>query len=142
MKYLTLLIILIAFSCGGKKQTEKVVNGVISLDSLKAEVIAIHDEVMPKMGELRRTRKDLMLKADSLSKTDSVRASVLSDLANDIADASEGMMVWMRAYEPEFEGTEAEIRAYFEAEKKAIQKVNKDMKDALNQGLEALGSDQ
>ena len=131
MKNLTLLtaIILLA-ACGPSKKEE--------LQTLKSEVMAIHDEVMPKMGELRRTRKDLLLQADSLMETNPERAAMLTTVADEIGNANEGMMQWMRAYEPEFEGTDEEIKQYLEDQKVAIQKVKDDMNGSLQKGKEVL----
>ena len=96
---------------------------------------------MPKMGALRRVRKDLMLQADSIVELDSAKAQMLNGLANDIGNASEGMMQWMRAYEPDFEGTEEELRAYFEEQKQAIQEVKNQMESTLAMGEKALGGE-
>ena len=132
MKYLNLLFVVLLFSCGPSQQEE--------LQTLKDEVIAIHDEVMPKMGELRKTRMALEALADSVIVSDSVRAQSLSAFASDIAAANEGMMQWMRNFEPEFEGTNEEIKAYLEEQKIAVTKVKDDMNASLASGKEALGN--
>ena len=131
MKYLTLLFIALVVACSPSKENE--------LKTLKDEVMAIHDEVMPKIGDLRKVRMELESLSDSLMATDSTRAMELSSLAADISDASEGMMVWMRNYEPEFEGTEEEIKAYLEGQKVSIQKVKEDMLESMESGALALG---
>ena len=131
MKYLTLLFIALVVACSPSKENE--------LKTLKDEVMAIHDEVMPKIGDLRKMRMELESLSDSLMATDSTRAMELSSLAADISDASEGMMVWMRNYEPEFEGTEEEIKAYLEGQKVSIQKVKEDMLESMESGAQALG---
>ncbi len=131
MKYLTLLFIALVVACSPSKENE--------LKTLKDEVMAIHDEVMPKIGDLRKVRMELESLSDSLMATDSTRAMELSSLAADISDASEGMMVWMRNYEPEFEGTEEEIKAYLEGQKVSIQKVKEDMLESMESGAKALG---
>ena len=141
MKKTTILItiLFLTFSCSsGNQAGNESASGVISIDSLKSEVLFVHDEVMPKMGELRKASKDLRLWADSLMELDSARANMLNSLAEDIAEANESMMAWMRAYEPDFDGTEEEIRAYFEAQKVSIQKVRDDMEGSLARGLEAV----
>ncbi len=46
-----ILGIFITASCSNKKKD--------SVASLKEEVMALHDEVMPKMGELHKTQKRL-----------------------------------------------------------------------------------
>ena len=131
MKKLLILFLAISAACQPAEQKDD--------DSLKDEVMAIHDEVMPKMGDLRRTRKDLVKLADSIIVTDSTKAAALMALADQIGEASEGMMQWMRAYEPAFEGTDEEIQAYLEEQKKSIQQVKEDMEGALANGEEALG---
>ncbi|WP_436517606.1 hypothetical protein [Ekhidna sp. To15] len=132
MKNFILLTGLIAtlMACGPSKKEE--------LQTLKDEVLAIHDEVMPKMGELRKTRKGLEALADSLMATDSTQAIKISSLAADISAANEGMMQWMRAFEPEFEGTDEEIQKYLEEQKVAVQKVKDDMNESLESGKKAL----
>ena len=130
MKNLTLILLTFLLACGSAKQEEQ--------QALKDEVMAIHDEVMPKMGELRRARKDLMLQADSLAETNPERAALLDAAAEEIAAASEGMMQWMREYEPEFEGTDEEIVQYLQDQKVAVQKVKDDMMGSLEKGLGAL----
>ncbi len=103
--------------------------------------MAIHDEVMPKMGELRRTRKDLLLQADSLMESNPDRAAMLTTVADEIGNANEGMMQWMRAYEPEFEGTDEEIKQYLEDQKVAIQKVKDEMIESLKKGNDVLSEE-
>ena len=137
MKNLILLTILALFAACGTGKKEQT-NGEISIDSLKSEVLAIHDEVMPKMGELRKTRKELLLQVDSLMESDADKAAILTTIANEIGAANESMMQWMRAYEPEFEGTDEEIRQYLEDQKVAIQKVKDDMLGSLKKGKEVL----
>ncbi|MEP1035216.1 hypothetical protein [Ekhidna sp.] len=132
MKNFILLTGLIAtlLACEPSKKAE--------LQTLKDEVIAIHDEVMPKMGELRKTRMTLEALADSLMESDSTRATMFGSLASDISNANEGMRQWMRAFEPEFEGTEEERMKYFKEQKVAVQKVKEDMNGSLAKGKEAL----
>ncbi|WP_421764389.1 hypothetical protein [Ekhidna sp.] len=126
MKNLSILLIILLASCGSSKKEE--------LQTLKDEVMAIHDEVMPKIGELRKARKDLLLQADSLMESNPERAAMLTTTADELGDASESMMVWMRQYEPEFEGTDDEIKQYLEGQKVAIQEVKEKMNGSLAKG--------
>ncbi len=130
MKQFLILSLVLFWGCQSSEKTENT--------SLKDEVMAIHDEVMPKMGELRRTRMELVKLADSLMVIDSLHASTYMDLANEIGEASEGMMQWMRNYEPDFEGTKEEIEAYLNEQKEAIQLVKDEMEGSLSRGKEAL----
>ena len=132
MKKLILILTVIVFSCQSSQESE--------LGTLKDEVMSIHDEVMPKMGELRRVRKSLLIQADSLVGIDSIASSKLTYLRDEIDNANEGMMQWMRNFEPEFEGTNEEIKAYLEEQKIAVTKVKDDMNASLASGKEALGN--
>ena len=129
-KYVNLLFAALLLACGPSKQSE--------IKEIKNQAIEIHDEVMPLMGDLRRVRKDLMLMADSIVTSDSLKASALGELATDIADANEGMMQWMRSFEPEFEGTDEEVIQYFKDQKASIEKVKEDMLESLESGQKAL----
>ena len=141
-KLLPFLLAAIVLSCQPSSSgAEGAGNEEITIDSLKRVVLAIHDEVMPKMGELRRTRKDLMLLADSIANIDSLKAADLTSLADEIGAVNEGMMQWMRGYEPEFEGTEEEVKVYLEAQRKSIQKVKEEMEGSLAKGLSEMSPD-
>ena len=136
MNKLLPLLFVILMACQAGKETKS------EVETLKAEVMAVHDEVMPKMGELRNIRKALLLQADSLIAVDSARASLLKESAEEIAAANESMMNWMRAYNPDFEGTEEETKAYLSAEKESVTQVKKAMEGSLDAGIELLNSEE
>lgn len=133
MKYLILIFTVLLISCSSPSSET-----ASDQMTLEEEVMAIHDSVMPKMGELRSTKNSLLAKADSVLQTDSTHAQVLKELATEIEKANESMMLWMRNYEPEFEGTDAEKEAYLLEQKKAIQQVKDDMEGSLARGEQAL----
>jgi hypothetical protein len=114
---------LFIFSCSSSS------NDSVDIPSLKAEVIAIHDEVMPKMGELRKVSKELRLAAEA----DSTKADWV-ETADQIAAANESMMVWMRGFEPNYEGTDEEIVNYLQDQKVKVEKVRDDMNGSLAAG--------
>ncbi len=125
---LLLFFVSTILSCGSSSQGEEQ-----TIESLKSEVLDIHDEVMPKMGELRTASKSLM----ELSAT-SPDSLELRALASDIKAANDRMMDWMRNYEPEFEGTDEEYFKYLEDQKIKIQKVKDDMLKSLEKGKQKL----
>lgn len=96
------------------------------------QVMELHDEVMPKMGDLMKTKKALLAKAAEVE-SDSVAAD-LKSLAEDIDLANEAMMDWMRNFDPNFEGSEEEIEAYLLKKKKGIEKVAEMMNTSLAAG--------
>ncbi len=130
IKYLNLLFVTVLVACGPSKEDQ--------IKEIKNQAIEVHDEVMPLMGNLRSVRKDLMLIADSISTSDSLKASILNEKAAEIAAANEGMMQWMRNFEPEFEGSEDEKIEYFKGQKISIEKVKVDMLEALDSGQKVL----
>lgn len=133
--FLSLILSLAIVSCGDGGKAER--------EALRDEVIAIHDEVMPKMGDLRKVRKSLEAMADTLA-TDSLNLADVEEmrvLAKEIEDANESMMAWMRQFEPGImeDGTpHGEVMAYLKEQKEAIDKVKKDMLESLSKGQEAI----
>lgn len=126
---ITLIFGLLLFfqSCGSGQAEENA--------KKRAEVIAIHDEVMPKMGKLKSLEKSALSLAEELSAMDSVdsaRVQALKDLAVQLGQAYEGMFVWMRQYDTEDgELTPEEINTYLDEQMVLVTEVNKNMKAAL-----------
>ena len=99
------------------------------------EVIAVHDEVMPKMGELRSYQKSLSAKAEELRSTASDTTSLrdLKQAANACEVAYEGMFVWMRQFDSKLEGLEEEESlTYLRDQLVKVTQVNRDIKKALD----------
>lgn len=110
---------------------------------LKEEVIAIHDEVMPKMGELKSLQKEVLLKIDTL-KADSTKNAdeiqKLQILAQDLDTSFEGMFIWMRQFKSTYEEmSEDEITEYLLKQKELVEKVNVDIKKNLADAKAELG---
>jgi hypothetical protein len=120
-------LMLIFQSCGSGQVEENA--------KKRAEVIAIHDEVMPKMGQLKSLEKSALGLVEELSameSVDTVRVQALKDLAVELDQAYEGMFVWMRQYEVEDgDQTPEEINTYLDEQMVLVTEVNKNMKAAL-----------
>lgn len=101
----------------------------------REEVIAVHDEVMPKLGQLKAFEKRAIKRAGELAAMDAVDSAQverLEALAKELDQAYEGMFVWMRQYELDEEGkTPEEIKAYLEEQMILVTEVNKAIKDVL-----------
>ncbi|WP_035456506.1 hypothetical protein [Algoriphagus terrigena] len=101
----------------------------------RAEVIAVHDEVMPKLGQLKTLEKRAIQKAGELAAMDSVDSDQikrLEGLAVELNQAYEGMFDWMHQYEPEDKGESPEaIAAYLEEQMVSVTEVNKAIKGVL-----------
>ena len=135
-KTIFLLILVMQFACNSEKIEETKL--------LRDEVIAIHDEVMPLMGELKSFKKEIKIKADSLVEQDSTanaeKIYELRSIENQLEEAFEGMFIWMRQYRaPDETIDENEAKAYLTEQKVLVEKVNKDIKEALKAAKQELG---
>ena len=95
--------------------------------TLEKEVIAIHDEVMPKMGAIHLAKKKLRKVLSS--STDSLQKSNVLQMIADLDDADEGMMTWMADWDVPSE--EPQKTKYLLQEKEKITKVKVDMLTSL-----------
>lgn len=124
-----LLVSLIWFlsACGDNLKKEN--------DSLKEEVIAIHDEVMPLMGDLKNYQKQVekrISQADSLGMSPEEVAD-LKVMAGDLGNSFEGMFVWMRQFKSSYDDmTDEQVRDYLLEQKILIEKVNADIKKSMD----------
>jgi branched-subunit amino acid aminotransferase/4-amino-4-deoxychorismate lyase len=94
--YLVFTLFIFVQSCGNKQVEEN--------KSQREQVIEIHDEVMPKMGQLKSLEKVALQKAEELQNSDTpdqARVDELRKLASQLNLAYEGMFVWMRQYDTE-----------------------------------------
>jgi len=131
---LTLLVSFLILSCA---------NPLIEANKeMRAQIIGVHDEVMPKMGELMSLQKKALAQADSLYAQDStatVQIESMRTLAGQLDQAYEGMFVWMRQYSLEEEGkTPEELKTYLDEQLVKVNQVNADIKAALEQAASKL----
>lgn len=124
-KVLSLLfILLVVVSCGGFDTKAKV-----------DEVLDIHDEVMPKMGEVMNLKRKVLEKAQAES--DSIKVNELRSLAKDLDQASEEMMVWMREWSKNSQphvNEESDLedrKAFFAKEMEKVTKVKEDINNSI-----------
>jgi hypothetical protein len=96
--------------------------------TLEKEVMAIHDEVMPRLGELNKDKKGLQ----SILKntTDESVKITLQNAVTALEKADDGMMKWMAEWKLPSE--EPARKAYLEKEMIRITKVKTDMLKSMN----------
>ncbi len=131
MKHLTtlFLISLLMFSaCSEQKKSAK--------DQLYDRVMAVHDEIMPKMGDMSKYKKQLKEKIDALvaegDEANAEKIDALKDAVVGLENSHEEMMNWMREFDRDFEGmVEKEIMDYLNNQFKKIETVGKTTNDAL-----------
>jgi hypothetical protein len=105
------------------------------------EVMDIHDEVMPKMDDLHRYKKTFQSELTNNATITEARKTQLETIIVKLDSAGEGMMVWMREFDPipDSEG-EDKAKQYLENEKKKVTKVKEDMLKALDEAKKLTGS--
>ncbi|WP_276388721.1 hypothetical protein [Eudoraea chungangensis] len=105
------------------------------------EVMAIHDEVMPKMSELSTLVATLKRKADSTA-----NGKEYKDAMEDLQDAHKEMMDWMKEFGDRFNYDEilngaslsSEKKKWLKEEKKKIKKVKKDILKSIEKAKKLL----
>jgi protein involved in sex pheromone biosynthesis len=140
LNFLSLLAIILWVAACGPAQKENSEEAA-DPETLKDEVMAVHDEVMPKMQDIMRLKKKARSKIDSLA-TDSVtnadQIESLETLITNLEEADEAMMNWMRSYRRDFEGTDEEYVVYLQEEKESIAAVKEDMLAAIEEAETSL----
>jgi len=108
-------------------------------DSLYNEVMASHDEVMPKMGKIRGAQKEAQRLIDSIATLPvkaqaeaAVLKSKLEELVKDLSYADFAMDKWMTEFSLDSAKDNLELRLKYLADEKL--KVNK-VKEAILNGL-------
>ncbi len=107
-------------------------------DSLQGEIMAVHDDVMPKHIEIQKLKKELDSRIDSL-KSDSLIIENMKRIASLLDSAYHSMNKWMYEYEPMgSEMTKEEILEYYAEERAKIDSVRTLMLESLNQAQDIL----
>jgi len=99
---------------------------------LYEEVMAVHDAVMPKMDDIYKLKRQLkeQLSSNELGED---RRQTIEQAIKDLDAASEGMMDWMRNFNPLPDSIDQEkARDYLLAEKERIQQVKEEMLKSIN----------
>src|SRR5262245_18381573 len=107
--------------------------------ALADEVMKVHDEVMPKLDDMYQLKEKLK---NNIAETPTLAGDKKQHIEATIAkldSASEGMMVWMRKFDPTSASlTTEKKREYLENEMEKIKKVREDVSEALTQGEAAV----
>jgi hypothetical protein len=119
--------------------TEQDVVATSGNQELYNEVMKVHDEVMPKMDDIRQLKnqiKDRLEKSPNLSKAERLK---LDAMLAKLDSAGDGMMVWMREFRPIPDSLgEEKAREYLENEMERVKRV----RENINQALKEAGSSQ
>jgi len=141
MKRLSLLafIISISFACqNNNSAVEESTAGTditasASSESLKKEVMDLHDKVMPEMTAMSKLQSQLQ--AAAVGSPDSL---MYKTAAQDLKFAKQGMMEWMRNFSGTFNDdmTEEEKVSFLKAEKVKMLRIDGLTQAAINNGQE------
>ena len=125
---LFLLAVLIFISCGEQKKNAK--------EELYEKVMAIHDEIMPKMGAIMKYKIQLNEKIDKLIEEGAdANADKIAELKVAVADLDNShkkMMNWMHGFDPDFDGkVKEDVMKYLKDQENKIESVAKITNNAL-----------
>ncbi len=132
-----LFTLLLVFACGDKKKNTQ--------EELHDKVMALHDEIMPKMGDIMKFKKQLNNKIDALieegSDANAEKITELRNVVEDLENSHEGMMNWMREFDNDFEGmVNEEVIKYLNEQVEKIEKVGESTNNALKKAEEVLAN--
>ena len=135
ISFRTLILALLIVACGQKQDQPDSGSGdnleMSDNRALYDEVMEIHDEVMPKMNDLHKAKTTLQTRLGLPGLPKSEREVIEQKIA-EIDSASEGMMVWMRQFQPVSDSVgEDSARAYLEKELIKVKQVREDILQAL-----------
>lgn len=129
------LVMLVFASCGEKKDN--------SQQELLKKVMAVHDEIMPKMGDIMKYKKQLNAKIDELTKAgvedNQAEITELKKAAEDLENSHDGMMNWMHGFDRNFNSeVQSEVIAYMKDQMTKIENVGKMTNTAIANAKELL----
>ena len=149
-KILTVLIVagsVTIISCGGGDKNHdhsghKNDEPKTATDSLYSEVMAGHDEVMPKMDEIMKLKRELQEQIANTPDMVIERKEQLEKMISNLDSASTAMMNWMHEFNPLPDTTEQEkAREYLEGEMERIRNVKTLMLETIEKARETKGKE-
>jgi hypothetical protein len=101
------------------------------------EVMAIHDEVMPKMDDIYKAKAVLKKQLETPGLTESKKKKINNKIAQ-LDSAGESMMVWMREFDPIPDSLgEEKARQYLKDELVEVKQVRENILHALENAQQA-----
>jgi len=138
IQYLLAFVIVFAWGCGQKSEHDQHDHGHDMEEggnqALYDEVMKVHDEVMPKMNDIYKLKEELK---DQIANTPGMveeKKKEIEGMIVKLDSASEGMMVWMRNFNPLPDSLgEEQAKEYLENEMEKIKQVRESVKEALEE---------
>jgi hypothetical protein len=109
-----------------------------SNEALYNQVMKIHDEAMMKMNDIYTLKQTLNSKLADSAKLDAAKKEAIEATIAELDSANDGMMVWMRAFNPMPDSLGQEkAREYLETEMEKVKQVREKILEALEEGKAA-----
>lgn len=102
--------------------------------ALTDSIIAVHDEVMPRLDDIYKLTESLKDKVASTPNMPAAQKVVIEAAVDSLNKASDGMMVWMRQFKPEGVTDEKAVREYLDDQMVKVTKVKTDILSAIEKG--------
>ena len=106
--------------------------------ALETEVMALHDEAMADMGKIYRLRRNLTSLRDSLQTqpSDTATISLLTRRIQELEQADEAMMEWMRQYKAPDSLAQQQAMLYLNQEHQKMARVKSLMDSTITNAQE------
>jgi hypothetical protein len=138
---IVLLISVIAFySCGKKTEDhahhhEPETSSASPTKALEDSVMAVHNEVMPKLDNIFKLTESLKDKVAKTPDMPDPKKKEIEAAIDSLNNASEGMMVWMRKFTPPAPTDDPQAaRAYLKQEMVKVERVKADILSSIERG--------
>lgn len=136
-KNFLLALILMACSKNADQPHQQESNSDSPNEALYDQVMDVHDEVMPKMDEIMKLKRELQDKIANTPDMVVERKAKLEQVISNLDSASNAMMDWMHKFNPLPDSVDQELaREYLESEMERIKKVKTQMLEAIEKGNE------
>lgn len=154
-------ILVLFYLSGCQPSTTESPANLTEAQEIYSESMEIHDEVMPRMGELMQLQQAVESKVDSLNQLDSVAyadtVQYMQHIIDNLRYADRGMMQWMRnvkkvpgleesetAYQDEMKMEAVDTTNIVQvqlSQKTAIEQVKQQIESSIEEAKAVLGND-
>ena len=129
--------IIIISGCAGTANEQDCTSDECLKKQAYDSVIAVHDEVMPKMSYISELKGQLEERMNATD--DSLAVAAWQELMVNLDVADEAMWVWMRQFNSDFEGVVLdEALNYLKSEQEKIDEVARKINEAIKEAEENL----
>ena len=135
--FLVFATIIIISGCAGTANEQDCTSDECLKKQAYDSVIAVHDEVMPKMSYISELKGQLEERMNATD--DSLAVAAWQELMVNLDVADEAMWVWMRQFNSDFEGVVLdEALNYLKSEQEKIDEVARKINEAIKEAEENL----